>query len=51
MLQKNIIENYIYHIGAEQEFCLVDTSWRPMQNSNMILEAIDDPHFTTELAR
>lgn len=51
MLQKNLIENDIYRIGAEQEFCLVDQSWRPTQNSDVILKAIDDPHFTTELAR
>lgn len=51
MLQKNIIENDMYRIGAEQEFCLVDSSWRPAQNAVAILDALHDSHFTTELAR
>ena len=51
MLQKNLIETGIYRIGAEQEFCLVDSNWRPEKNSELILKAINDPHFTTELAQ
>ena len=51
MLKENLIEDDIVRIGAEQEFCLVDQNWRPANNSGLILEAINDPHFTTELAR
>ena len=51
MLRENLIETNIYRIGAEQEFCLVDKDWRPAKTSGVILEAINDPHFTTELAR
>ncbi|MBT8255103.1 MAG: CBS domain-containing protein [Bacteroidia bacterium] len=51
MLENNLIESGITRIGAEQEFCLVDSNWRPARNSEAILEAINDPHFTTELAR
>ena len=51
MLERNLIEKGITRIGSEQEFCLVNDNWRPAINSNEILELIDDPHFTTELAR
>jgi len=51
MLERGLIEDDIVRIGAEQEFCLVTQSWRPAKNSKIILKAIDDPHFTTELAR
>ncbi|MBL4663099.1 MAG: signal transduction protein [Flavobacteriaceae bacterium] len=51
MLKTGVIEDDIYRIGAEQEFCLIDKNWRPAMNSGAILEAIDDPHFTTELAQ
>lgn len=51
MLDEDIIEKDITRIGAEQEFCLVTDNWRPSRQSLEILEAIDDPHFTTELAR
>ena len=51
MLEKNMIEDDIIRIGSEQEFCLIDSTWRPTRNSEEILEEINDPHFTTELAR
>lgn len=51
MLKSDLIETNISRIGAEQEFCLVNDNWRPAKNSSVILEAINDPHFTTELAR
>lgn len=51
MLQHDLIEKDIVRIGAEQEFCLIDSNWRPAVNSGAILEAINDDHFTTELAR
>jgi CBS domain-containing protein len=51
MLEKGMIEDDIVRIGAEQEFCLVNAQWRPSMDSLTILEALNDPHFTTELAR
>ena len=51
MLNKNMIESGIHRIGAEQEFCLVDENWRPAKNSGVILDSINDDHFTTELAQ
>jgi len=50
LLDEDLIEKGVIRIGAEQEFCLVNPVWRPAQNSVKILEAINDPHFTTELA-
>lgn len=37
------------HIGAEQELFLVDDGWQPSPIAIELLEAIDDPHFTTEV--
>lgn len=51
MLKHKQFESGITRIGAEQEFCLVNRDWRPAKNSDDILTAIDDPHFTTELAK
>ncbi|MEL6810172.1 MAG: CBS domain-containing protein [Bacteroidota bacterium] len=51
MLENNLFEKDIVRIGAEQEFCLVDTDWRPANNSVGLLQQINDPHFTTELAK
>lgn len=51
MLKKGMIEDDIVRIGAEQEFCLVDEQWRPAVNALDVLKEIDDPHFTTEIAR
>ncbi|WP_034261641.1 CBS domain-containing protein [Altibacter lentus] len=51
MLEKGLIEDDIVRIGSEQEFCLLTPHWRPSDRAEAILKAIDDPHFTTELAR
>lgn len=51
MLEQNLFETGINRIGAEQEFCLITKNWRPAKNCEEILEALNDPHFTTELAR
>ncbi|MDX1502331.1 MAG: glutamate-cysteine ligase family protein [Thermoanaerobaculia bacterium] len=51
MLAEELIESDIGRIGAEQELFLVDQHWRPALRSMELLEAIDDPHFTTELGR
>jgi CBS domain-containing protein len=51
MLKNDQIEKNVTRIGAEQEFCLVNRNWRPAKNSDILLEEINDSHFTTELAR
>lgn len=51
MLEEGLIEKDIVRIGAEQEFCLVGADWRPSKNAEAILNNIDDPHFTTEIAK
>ena len=51
MLAKGLVEKNISRIGAEQEFCLVNSNWRPSKDAGIILDAVNDPHFTTELAR
>ena len=48
MLAEKHFETAPIRIGAEQELCLVDSSWRPAPLSLEVLEGIDDPHFTTE---
>ena len=51
MLEDDLFERDIRRIGAEQEMFLVDPHWRPAPIATEVLEAVDDPHFTTELAR
>lgn len=51
LLKEGKIEKGITRIGAEQEFCLVNPSWRPSPVGKLVLEEINDPHFTTELAK
>ena len=50
ILDQGQIESDVVRIGAEQELCLVDGNFRPSGESIKLLEAIDDGHFTTELA-
>ena len=50
MLNHNLFEDDIIRVGAEQEICLVDEKYRPSLNALNILEKIDDPHYTNELA-
>ncbi len=50
MLENDLIENNVTRIGSEQEFCLVNKNWRPSKKSGELLEAINDDHFTTEIA-
>ena len=38
-------------IGAEQELFLIDDAWRPACVADAMIAALDDPRFTTELAR
>jgi len=51
MLEEGMIESGVRRIGAEQEMFLVDRSWRPAPRITEILQRIDDPRVTTELAR
>jgi CBS domain-containing protein len=51
MIAKDMIEKAPIRIGAEQEFCLVDDEFYPIDNAPEILAAIDDEHFTTEIGR
>ncbi|NHF57741.1 CBS domain-containing protein [Flavobacteriaceae bacterium TP-CH-4] len=51
LVKKGLIEDDVVRIGAEQEFCLVTKDWRPSKKAMEILKDIDEPHFTTELAR
>ena len=49
MIQTGAIQTGIRRIGAEQEMFLVDAAGRPASKAMQVLEAVDDPHFTTEL--
>lgn len=51
MLEEGLFEKDTIRIGAEQEFCLVDSKWEPSNRAMEVLRAIDDDHFTTEIAR
>ena len=51
MLQEGMIESDKTRVGAEQEYCLVGPDLRPNMTGPAILEQIEDPHFTSELAR
>ena len=50
MVQNDLFEKGIQRVGAEQELCIVNKNYRPSFNALKILEKLDDPHFTTELA-
>jgi CBS domain-containing protein len=50
MLKDDVFEKGIQRIGAEQELCIVDKYFRPSTNALKLLEKINDPHFTTEIA-
>ncbi|MBT8264458.1 MAG: CBS domain-containing protein [Muriicola sp.] len=51
MLKQGMFENQPIHIGAEQEFCLVNDIWEPSDLGVEILAEIKDKHFTSELNR
>ncbi len=51
MLDKGMFESGVARIGAEQELCFTDRHYRPAMVGLDILKDIDDPHFTTELAK
>lgn len=51
MIEKRLFESGVQRIGAEQEFCITNRNWEPEDASAELLEALNDPHFTTELAK
>jgi CBS domain-containing protein len=51
MLKQGMFQNQPIHIGAEQEFCLVNDLWEPSDLGVEILAEIKDEHFTSELNR
>jgi CBS domain-containing protein len=51
MLEHGLFESKKRRIGAEQELFLADSTWRPAPIALDVIEALGDPHFTTELAR
>ena len=50
MIEEDRFEKGIQRVGAEQELCLINDQYRPSLNALKILEKVNDPHFTTELA-
>jgi CBS domain-containing protein len=49
MIREGLIETGIRRIGAEQELCLVDRSWRPARKAQEVLAQLDNSRFTPEL--
>jgi CBS domain-containing protein len=51
MLEQNQFETGIRRIGAEQEMFLVDQACNPSLSAEQMMEQIEDPRFTFELAQ
>ncbi len=51
MLQEGVFETGVRRIGAEQEVFLVDRDGNPACAVQRMLEALQDPHFVTEVAQ
>ena len=51
LLSEGLIESGIRRFGAEQEMFLVNDGWRPAPVAVEVLAELEDPAFTTELAR
>jgi len=51
LIESGRIESGVRRVGAEQEMFIVDGNWRPASAALKLLELMDDPHFTTELAQ
>jgi CBS domain-containing protein/gamma-glutamyl:cysteine ligase YbdK (ATP-grasp superfamily) len=51
MLDEESIERGVRRIGAEQEMFLVDPHMRPAFVAQDVLQRVDDPRLTTEIAR
>ena len=50
MIQQGRFERDLLRIGAEQEMFLIGRDWRPASAALEMLAALNDPHYTTELA-
>jgi len=48
MLDADMLEKDMQRIGAEQELCLLDKTWRPATISMKVLDELNDENFTTE---
>lgn len=51
MLESGLFEIDVTRIGAEQEFCLVDSQWKPAPLALEVLDTLGNSQFTTELAK
>ena len=51
MIAAGMFEKDVQRIGAEQELCLVDASWRPSPIAMDVLKKADDKHLTTEISQ
>lgn len=51
MIETDRFETGVRRIGAEQEMFLIDEGFRPANRAMQVLEAVSDPHFTTELGQ
>jgi CBS domain-containing protein len=51
ILESGMLEEGVRRVGAEQELFLIDSTSHPAPAAMEILQAIDDPHYTTELGR
>ena len=51
MIADDMIEEGITRIGAEQELCLIDKTFRPCPIADQVLAELGDDHFTTELSK
>ncbi|MCQ0111194.1 CBS domain-containing protein [Zhouia amylolytica] len=50
MYQEDLFEKGVMRIGAEQELCLINKRWYPSATAIELLKALNDEHYTTELA-
>ncbi|MBZ0265451.1 CBS domain-containing protein [bacterium] len=51
MVEDGLLESGVRRIGVEQEIVLVDSAFRPAPVADPVLEDLNDPAFTTEIAR
>ncbi|MBT8196640.1 MAG: CBS domain-containing protein [Bacteroidia bacterium] len=51
MIKERMFEKGIQRVGSEQEFCVVDSHFRPSMHGPEVLDSIKDDHFTSEIAR
>ncbi len=51
MLAKGLFQKTPIHIGAEQEFCLVNEFWEPAGLGVEILKELNDDQFTSEICK